>query len=338
MAQRRVAFTLIELLVVVAIIALLIAILLPSLDRAREQARVAVCVSNLRQLGLGVQGYLTEERDLPWSLPQPVRNRGINYTFSVTSEFIWGGAMPSATDAEWRAQGFNGLGSQRDTWNVPPRARPMNKFLSSSISWDAEPNPTRGGPRVIPSETPGFLQCPSDKTAEVPLVGTSRPIPEELTTASTWYFRGTSYAINWYWPYYFDRVAPGNQAPYNRDFGRIMGHRELGGNTYRGLGYLMLENKSGRFASEFIVLMENQLNFCLERAKPPGYTGRPWAAGSVNLPGWHRQLDRHSAVFLDGSARHQTMNTKYVYGPEWTIWPNKPWEGLWTNFNDFPAD
>ncbi|MCA9244020.1 MAG: DUF1559 domain-containing protein [Phycisphaerales bacterium] len=338
MTQRRGGFTLIELLVVVAIIALLVAILLPSLDKAREQARTAVCVSNLRQLGVGVHGYLTEDRDLPWSMPNPVRNRGVSYNFGVYSEFIWGGAMPNANDDEWRVQGFNGRGSDRDTWRVPPRARPMNKYLSSSVSWDAEPNPNRNSPRAIPAETPGFFQCPSDKTGEVPLVGATRPVPEELTNAQTWYFRGTSYAINWYWPYYFYRVAPGNQPPYSQSFGKILGHTELSRDTYKGLGNEILEGKSGRFATEFIVLMENQLNFCLERAKPPGYTGRPWAAGSVNLPGWHRQLNRHSAVFLDGSARHQTMDTRYVYGPEWTIWPNKPWGGAWSNFNDFSPD
>lgn len=55
--RRGTAFTLIELLVVVAIIALLISILLPSLSRAKNQARDAACMSNLRQLGFATTYY-----------------------------------------------------------------------------------------------------------------------------------------------------------------------------------------------------------------------------------------------------------------------------------------
>ncbi|MEP6754673.1 MAG: prepilin-type N-terminal cleavage/methylation domain-containing protein, partial [Chthonomonadales bacterium] len=73
--QRR-AFTLIELLVVIAIIAILAAILFPVFAQAREKARQASCMSNLRQIGMGftmyIQDYdelLPDRRDLKNSLP-----------------------------------------------------------------------------------------------------------------------------------------------------------------------------------------------------------------------------------------------------------------------------
>ena len=60
--RRGGAFTLIELLVVVSILALLISILLPSLSRAREQARAAVCGSNQRQLAIANDLYAADNR------------------------------------------------------------------------------------------------------------------------------------------------------------------------------------------------------------------------------------------------------------------------------------
>ncbi len=64
MFNRRRAFTLIELLVVVAIIAMLVSILLPSLSAARRQARACVCLANLKRLGTGVAFYLDDNREV----------------------------------------------------------------------------------------------------------------------------------------------------------------------------------------------------------------------------------------------------------------------------------
>ncbi|MBN1763893.1 MAG: type II secretion system protein [Sedimentisphaerales bacterium] len=61
--KKRAAFTLIELLVVISIIALLVSILLPALNRAREQALFAVCKTNLKQYGLGMTMYTTDNDD-----------------------------------------------------------------------------------------------------------------------------------------------------------------------------------------------------------------------------------------------------------------------------------
>ena len=75
--RLRRAFTLIEVLVVVAIIALLLAILLPSLSQVREQARRTVYSSQLAQIGLGLQMYAQDSKDL-----FPIRG-GNNYAIRV---------------------------------------------------------------------------------------------------------------------------------------------------------------------------------------------------------------------------------------------------------------
>lgn len=73
-------FTLIELLVVIAIIAILAAILFPVFARAREKARQTSCLSNIKQLTLGVQMYV---QDFDERFPPLLCTDGATYLYTV---------------------------------------------------------------------------------------------------------------------------------------------------------------------------------------------------------------------------------------------------------------
>lgn len=135
--QRRVpAFTLIELLVVVSIISLLMSILLPSMSRARHQAKSAVCLSNLRQLGYLLLAYADEDQ-ADQVIPihdMMIRRTGNPWISGTGHSFVWGGRdgqfpLPGESGDIWLSGNAKGY--------VPPEMggpmygaaqRPLNRF------------------------------------------------------------------------------------------------------------------------------------------------------------------------------------------------------------------
>jgi prepilin-type N-terminal cleavage/methylation domain-containing protein len=119
MSRRRCGFTLVELLVVIGIIAVLIGILLPALNKAREQAKLTQCLSNLRQLSMGMQLYRQFNRD--YYPPKTIRVQ-TGFLMNVeTTVYAWAGkgADPS------KSYGQTYIDASTDL-------RFINKFLSPS--------------------------------------------------------------------------------------------------------------------------------------------------------------------------------------------------------------
>ena len=103
-ASQTCGFTLIELLVVIAIIAILAALLLPALARAKAKARSIQCLSNLRQMGIAAQVY-TDDNDEFYPIAQYTDDAGNLYCWDLNVIYDDNGNATVTPGILWAGQG-----------------------------------------------------------------------------------------------------------------------------------------------------------------------------------------------------------------------------------------
>jgi len=118
-------FTLIELLVVIGIIATLAALLLPSLNRAKQRAQASYCLNNLRQWGLATQLYVADNEDFlpPEGFGNPTGNQLLKGWYFHLPQAI---GIPPYHEMTWRTNAAIEPG--RSVWICPSNQRRSSGF------------------------------------------------------------------------------------------------------------------------------------------------------------------------------------------------------------------
>jgi prepilin-type N-terminal cleavage/methylation domain-containing protein len=143
-------FTLVELLVVIAIIGILVALLLPAVQAAREAARRAHCINNLRQIGIALQNYHTTHNRLPPATTYGGGGTAVSgYPFTMLIfPFMEEQGLHDQIDAIHEQHLARPNGDQRPFWNSSAFASLLDPILTGHV-------------------VPAFI-CPSDERAGTP--------------------------------------------------------------------------------------------------------------------------------------------------------------------------
>jgi len=290
----RAAFTLIELLVVVSIIALLISVLLPSLKRARHQAKSVLCLANIKAIAAGSLTYAGEDPH-EQSIPvHPLFDRG-----GDPGAYDWGGK--------------SGRGDTVDAMDSPfstpqgrgPATRPLNHVLFKERFTDYQDTP---GINQFNWENDQSLdlaihRCPSDRGYTGHHYATW-----ENSRLSSYDHYGTSYAHSTLL-YTLQTWGPDtvSLSPYYRPLSRI---------PVPGETVYYLEN-CGRFAWHVRFGIDDE---------PDRYACHRWAGiwalpvQPAHVDGWHGRAYDFATAFVDGHAAMVEMNGRVVPPPGWTSW------------------
>lgn len=154
MRSNKNGFTLVELLVVIAIIGVLVALLLPAIQAAREAARRSQCANNMRQLGLAMANYESAQKTLPYG--SFYINNGKSFQDMVTER------VGRRIEWNWVTQvmPYMELGNIIDQLNMTPTSGTDSNWMpKSSVNWPILQN-------LVLS---GFV-CPSDPIANNPFL------------------------------------------------------------------------------------------------------------------------------------------------------------------------
>ena len=141
-SNRCLAFTLIEVLVVIGVIAILAAVLLPVIAKAKEHGRATACLGNLHQLGVALQLYAQDhDNRLPVMYDAPVSTNGPATNVTVEAVLVpYAGSSNVFRCLSDREQLFERTGSSY-SWNVLVNGQDADNLKVFAIQFDAHQIP-----------------------------------------------------------------------------------------------------------------------------------------------------------------------------------------------------